>query len=397
MDDARRAFVDELNAFLEDNRNALQKILCDLIRAKTVNPPGDEHLAARLVCDAAARATVEATRHETQPGRTNVLLRLGRPTPLVLCAAHLDVVPPGEGWTGDPFEPRVEGDRVIGRGACDNKGIAAAMLALLPFLTAHADELAAGALFAFVADEERGSALGMEYLMREGLFDDVTAAWIPDSANHMRKIVVSEKGLLHLDVTAHGKAAHGSTPHLGSNAILHMMAFVRGIEDLGLDDAEHPLHSAATWNLGAIQGGEAPNIVPPTCTAQIDFRYLPNQSSKEILAAVRRLADEIAQREDDCAFDIEVADDLPPAASDEHSKLVATLAQATRDITGARPGIEGISGTTVAKQLLYRGIDAVGMSPGDPGVAHTADEWVSLDELSRFAAVLALLLYDFGR
>jgi len=397
MDSARRTYIDELTAFLEDRRGALEEILCDLIRAKTVNPPGNEDLAAKVVMEALEETAIEVRTVEAEPRRTNVLAGVGPAPPVLLVAAHLDVVPAGEEWSGDPFEPVVSEGKVIGRGASDNKGVAAAMLALFPFLVEHADALGAGALFAFVADEEQGSRLGMDLLADQGCLDGVDSAIIPDCAGNMKTIYTSEKGLLHLTVTARGRAAHGSTPQLGSNAILHMLDLIARLEEIGLADATHPLHTPATWNVGMIEGGEAVNVVPAKCTTQIDIRYLPGQSADGITEALRRIADDVAAGKDECSFDIETTMHLTPAAVNDDAPIIGAVSEAAREILGAAPDVAGLSGTTVAKQLIYKGIDAVSFAPGDKNVAHTADEYVHIDELVQFAAVLGLLLYDFGR
>lgn len=397
MDAARRAYIDKLTAFLEERRGALEEILCALIRANTVNPPGNEDVAAEIVLEALRQVGVEGRTVEAQPRRTNVLVGVGPASPALLVAAHLDVVPAGEGWASDPFEPVVAEGKVTGRGASDNKGVAAAMLALAPFLVEHAGELGAGALLAFVADEEQGSRLGMDYLTDEGYFDAVDAAIIPDCEGNMLTIYTSEKGLLHLKVTAHGRAAHGSTPQLGSNAILHMLDLVARLDEIGLAEATHPLHTPATWNVGTIDGGQAPNVVPATCAAEIDIRYLPGQSADAITETLRRIADDVAAEKDECSFDIDTMMHLAPAAVNDNAPIIAAVSQAAREILGTAPDVAGLSGTTVTKQLVYKGIDAVSFAPGDKGVAHTADEYVCIDELVQFAEVLGLLLYDFGR
>ncbi|MFH0962553.1 MAG: ArgE/DapE family deacylase [Planctomycetota bacterium] len=396
MDDRAR-FLDDLTAFLSRNEPVLVETLCALIRAKTVNPPGNEEDAAAVVLERLAAAGLTPATYAAQPRRTNVLASFGPQTPRLLVAAHLDVVPPGDGWTTDPFEPVVREGKVFGRGASDNKGVAAALLTVLPFLLERSSSLSAGAIFAFVADEERGSVLGMEYLASRSLFDCVAAAAIPDSPHNLDTIFISEKGLLVLDIAAHGRAAHGSTPELGSNAILHLFALLRRFDELDIARARHPLHSPATWNLGTIEGGEAPNIVPAKCVAQVDFRYLPNQSADQILSQVRALAADVARTRPGASFEVSVANSLPPASVTGSSPIVRALSGAVRAVLGKAPAVEGMSGTTVSKQLIARGIPAVAFGPGDPNVSHTADEYIRVSELLSFASVLGLLLYNFGR
>ena len=142
----------------------------------------------------------------------------------MLVACHLDVVPAGDDWKRNPFEAWIENGRIYGRGSSDNKGQMASMMAVAKFLKENESKLNGQFILAGVADEERGSALGLEYLLNEcGIKADF--AIIPDVAHNMQLIDVTEKGTLFLEITSHGKQAHGSRPEMGVNAIWNMIPF----------------------------------------------------------------------------------------------------------------------------------------------------------------------------
>jgi acetylornithine deacetylase/succinyl-diaminopimelate desuccinylase-like protein len=117
--------ADEVRSFLRDRRGALRQTLSDLIRARSVNPPGDEHLAAKVLMQFCETEGIPYETFEKEPGRTNVVARVGpcaascggAPGPRIAVPLHFDVVPAGDGWETDPFEPVVQGDRIVGRGA----------------------------------------------------------------------------------------------------------------------------------------------------------------------------------------------------------------------------------------------------------------------------------------
>ncbi|MFN3467318.1 MAG: M20 family metallopeptidase, partial [Candidatus Brocadiales bacterium] len=227
----------EVKKFVKTHRNELVELTCQLIRARTENPPGRESLAVKAVETYLKALDIPYTLHEKEPERTNLVARIGPPpkkvqrfkglkvqetVPSLLVACHLDVVPAGDGWETDPFKPVMKNGRIYGRGATDNKGQMAACMVLARFLKEHEPQLRGEFILIGAADEEKGSRLGLEYLLEEcGLRADY--AVIPDVSYGMRKIDVAEKGALFLEITSLGRQAHGSRPEEGINAIWNMM------------------------------------------------------------------------------------------------------------------------------------------------------------------------------
>ena len=185
---------EDLRLFLSAHAADMRAYLVDLIRSRTVNPPGDEHRAAKVLTDFCRRHGIPYTTHEKAPGRTNVVARIGEGRPRIVVPVHLDTVPAGDGWTTDPFEPVIENGRVIGRGAKDNKGPLAAMMLAARYLKEREKELGGQFILVGAADEEAGSAAGMQYLLETGAVE-ADAAIVPDAGHNMRVIGVGEKGL----------------------------------------------------------------------------------------------------------------------------------------------------------------------------------------------------------
>ncbi len=379
---------------IQSRREELVRILSDLIAAKTENPPDPERPAAEVVMRWLDAQGIAYETFEKEPGRTNVIGTVGAGDPSLLVACHLDTVPAGEGWDSDPFTAKIEGDRLIGRGACDNKGQLAACLLAAQALKEREPRLRGRLLVAAVADEERGSALGLEYLVNEcGLRPD--CAIIPDVLHNMNMIDVAEKGLLFVKVTSFGKQAHGSTPESGVNAIWKLMDFLAKVRENPIPVVEHEYLSPATLNLGMIRGGDAPNIVPGKCEATLDIRYPAGQNPDDIVALLRRLLDETQAADPAARFELEVVSQLPATEAPEDLPVIPLIQKHTQAVVGRTPTRQGMSGATVTKQLLAAGVPAIGFSPGDEDQPHTANESVSIQELVDFAKVLARVALDY--
>ena len=312
------------------------KILAELIRLNTVNPPGNESLVARYlkeVCDANG---IKNEIIEGEPGRGNFIARIGtenRPQRL-LYLGHSDVVPAGEGWEWDPFSGERRDNLVCGRGARDCKGLLAAELYTLLRLAQEAVPLQGTLIFAAMADEEKGGTCGVRYLL-EQCPGKLQADFAVNEGGEepillggrtFYFIQVGEKGTAWSKLQARGIACHGSVPTLGDNAVtkmaaaLHALAAYRaeiklipevqfllrelaraiGLEipvtvenvDLLLDrfattdrDFAEGLRSMTrmTVSPNVVQGGSKTNVVPDECQASVDIRILPGQNEEYVL------------------------------------------------------------------------------------------------------------------
>jgi succinyl-diaminopimelate desuccinylase len=296
-----------------------------------------------------------------------------REGPTVIWHGHLDVVPAREGQ----FAPRVEGDRLIGRGAYDMKGALATMMCALVDV---AGQSAVRVRFVCVPDEEAEDITrrSTDALIKEGLRGDFALTGEPTDLH----IGVQAKGVLAVRVAVTGTAAHGSTPWLGDNAILKAHDAFRRIETLPFSRESSDLFDRPSINLARIVGGDAFNKVPDLCTMDVDIRYLPNQDPGDILAQIRAIGD----------LEIVKTFNRGPAVVSRRNVYVLALREAVgRSVEGEALSI-GRDGASDANSFLDIGVPAVEFGPVGGG-HHGPHEWVSVSSLARYRQALG----DFVR
>ncbi len=303
--------------------------------------------------------------------------------PCVVFHGHLDVVP------GQPeqFEPRVEGDRLIGRGAYDMKGGLAAMMCAVKDVERQER---VHVRFVCVPDEESEELdeRSTDAFISHGLGGDFAITGEPTDMH----IGVEAKGVLAMWILVKGRAAHSSTPWLGDNAILKAVDVFRTVEALPFMRESSQMFDRPSINLGRIAGGDALNKVPDRCAMSIDVRYLPGQEPAEILAQVRALPD----------IEIERTFIHPPVTISPSDPHVLALREAVSRVSQHEVLSVGRDGASDAASFIEAGIPAVEFGPSGAG-HHGPEEWVSVSSLARyrralahFVRVLPLWLADAG-
>lgn len=379
----------------DSEKKEMIRLLSKLIAEDTTNPPGNEWRAAEVVKKFFRKEKIAYRVFEKEKGRTNVIGYIGKGKPELMVACHLDTVPAGSGWRTNPFRAKVSKGKVYGRGATDNKGPMAAMLIMGKIMKKFESKLRGKIILACVADEEVGSKYGMKYILdKKHVKPDF--AVIPDVERKMREIYVAEKGLLFLKITSLGKQAHGSHPEKGVNAIWNMIEFLNLFKKYKMKYKNEPIFKeppGSTRNLGMISGGISTNAVPARCEAKIDMRYLPSQNAQELIKDVKKMIASVRRRNRHAEFLVEIIDSQKPVKVDEKNMLVRVIKKNAKSILGKEPGIYGMSGTTVSKPLVGKGVVSVGFGPGDH-VAHIANEYIRLKELTDFTKILCLVCLD---
>ena len=288
--------------------------------------------------------------------------------PTVVLHGHLDVVPAHE----PQFTPRVEGDRLIGRGAYDMKGGLAAMMCAVRDLAA---QNAVKVHFVCVCDEESDEQKhrASDFVVEKGYVGDFAITGEPTDL----RIGVQAKGVLGLRLRVEGRSAHGSTPWLGDNAVLKAIDVFRRIESLPFSRESSELFDRPSVNLGRIHGGDALNKVPDLCTMVVDIRYLPNQDPGDILEQIRSIPD------------IEVVRTFTrvPAYVPRSNPYVVALVSAVGRLTSGESMSVGRDGASDAVSFLQAGIPAVEFGPAGAG-HHGPEEWVSISSLARYRQAL---------
>jgi succinyl-diaminopimelate desuccinylase len=293
--------------------------------------------------------------------------------PTVVLEGHIDVVPglPGQ------FEPRIEGDRLYGRGAYDMKGALAAMMLVT---AAMQDQDRVRVRLGVVGDEEseEGDERGCDHLVDSGFIGDFAITGEPTDLH----IGIAAKGVLALRLEVAGRAAHGSTPWLGDNAVLSAIDVFRSIESLPFARHSSEHFDRPSVNLGRIWGGDALNKVPDRCVIDVDIRYLPGQDPEAITEEVRSSS----------GASVSTLLALPPASVDVHSPFVSLLRDAAAAHHDGEPMSVGRDGASDAVSFLRVGVPAVEFGPVGAG-HHGPEEWVSVSSLRTYRQALESFLH----
>jgi succinyl-diaminopimelate desuccinylase len=261
--------------------------------------------------------------------------------PVVLFHGHLDVVP----GRAEQFAPRVDGDRLYGRGAYDMKGGLAAMMLAMHDLAGQ-DEVRVRLLCVPDEESEDIERRTSDELVRRGFVGDFAITGEPTNL----RVGVQAKGVLSCRIAVHGRAAHSSTPWLGDNAVLKAIDVFRRIESLPFSRESSELFDRPSINLGRIAGGDAVNKVPDECVMDVDIRYLPNQDPDELLAQIRTIDD----------MEIRRTFVFPPAYVSRSNPYVLGLAETVANTTQHPESVTvGRDGASDAVSFLKAGIPAV--------------------------------------
>lgn len=355
--------------------------LADLVRINSVNAsyeggPGEREVAS-YVRHFFEQRGIQTWEQEVFPGRPNVLARLpGRDSRrrLVL-EAHTDTVSV-KGMTIAPFDPIIAEGKMFGRGACDTKAGLATMMHALAFLKTEAITPECDVLLAAVVDEE------FSYRGVVKLCEDLQAeAAIVAEPTEMR-VVIATKGVLRCRILVHGKSAHSSKPHLGVNAITQMARVIAAIEadNERLRGLQHPLVGHGTCNVGVIQGGTQVNFVPDRCAIEIDRRLLPGERAEDAVRHYRALLACLPEVKAEIEEPLLLVDEALDTAFE--TQVVQVASSVLRDL-GLESAPCGVPFGCDASKLSRAGIPSIVFGPGSIDRAHTADEWVELDQVEQ--------------
>lgn len=376
-----------------DTRRCLD-LATAMIQCDTRNPPGTESRIIPLLTDVmrGLGATVEV--FEGEPGRPSLLARYGacdRTKPVLLINGHIDVVPVTESeWTVPPFAGVVRDGNLMGRGACDMKGgVAAAIEGLRACIDARV-ELDTDLVFHLVADEETGGRCGTAALLRADLIE-ADAAVVPEPSE--LGVCVAERGVLFARIEVFGRAGHGSDPAAARSAVADAARITQALHGAPFPGEPHPLLGSPTCNVGVIHGGTAPNIVASSCVLEVDRRVLPGQTREQALASLRAVIDGLGG---DIAYEIEALNFAEASELATDDPFVGYM----RDVCGGPDGpapLRGLYLGTDARFLRNQlNIPTVIYGPGSMTVAHAADEFVPIEELTRAAQSFATLFSTFA-
>jgi succinyl-diaminopimelate desuccinylase len=304
----------------------------------------------------------------------------------------MDTVPFGDGWTVDPLSGSVSDGRLYGRGAADMKSGLAVALNLLESLVKGPPPPADVVLCATV-DEEGPEMAGAHALVQAGVVGegDQVLALEPTGL----RLRLAQVGLRWVELVAHGRMAHAGRAHLGVDANRLVARIVERIgERVARLPYEDELLGRPLFTCGLVEGGVAINVVPPSCTARLDLRFVPPLTSEEMVELVCEVAEGAAREFPGSSFEVRpLGPPRPPVRAAEDAHIVERLRDAFREVTGeplASGGADGHEAYTDASMVaaLTGSTTCTVFGPGSSDVAHTADEYVELDDLEIVSRVL---------
>ena len=382
----------------EFDRDEIIQAAAEMIRIPSINPDlvadgeGETELAHAIADRLRQTPGIDVELQLASNGRPNVVAAAGRGEGRTLMLnGHIDTV--GVEGMVDPFSPRVEGNKLHGRGVYDMKA-AMACATLLLEAVARDDSFPGRVVVTYVVDEEYAS-VGTEAVVRE------IDRWRPDAAivleNSDLDICVAHKGFVWAEVVTQGVAAHGSRYWLGVDAI-GMMGYVQvELDKLARELIERPPHKylgPPSLHMGLIRGGQEVSSYAAACYLQVERRTVPGETVETIEAEYDAIIERLQQQDPDFSAMVMTGIVRNPFEVDENEEIVQVLRKAITDVRGEEPNYIGKAGWADSALLAEAGIPTTYFGPAGFG-AHGAEEWVDLDSLEKFAMILARTAYDY--
>ncbi len=372
--------------------NDIIKLTSELIKIPSISGNNQREISEFIKNWLNDYAGVKAKVNELDPGWYTVIAEKGDGDNIIILNGHYDVVPPGDlrKWEIDPFSGYIKDNKVFGRGATDMKG----GLAVLMKVFSEIDTKKYKIVFSAVPDEEIGGLHGSFKLTQ--IYDpNLVVIGEPSGSTSM---TLAEKGLFQIKLKGFGRVAHGSLPSLGDNAILKVMRDVERLNteinkiDIDLpSDLEEIIKDTKTiynfpevfkisFNPSVIKGGVKTNVVPDYCEIEIDMRVPPGVSSSRLLDYVKNNVIRETM--------VEPIDLSDPNYTSPNNSFVKIFERAIEEVIGVKAKKIMITGATDGRFFRYKGVPVIVYGPGELGVAHNYNEFVSFDELNRSYRVL---------
>jgi len=413
--------IDRILAEVDRAGDEIVQYTIDLVRIPTVNPPGDEYEAcAHFIGDDLAQrgfiveylAAEGRPEHTTRYPRVNVIgSRRGGPGRVVHLNGHFDIVPPGRGWSIDPFAGVVRDRKIYGRGVCDMKaGIAAAVFAAEAIVRAGVP-LPGTIEISGTVDEESGGFAGVAYLAEAGRLARGRTDYviIPEPLN-VDRICIGHRGVYWFEVTARGRIAHGSMPFLGVSAIDGMTRLLEAVRtDLTPQLVSRrtavpvvpPAARHATINVNGIEGGQPVDGIQTPCVADFcravfDRRFLMEEGFDATKAEIEQLVARARAIAPGVIFDLRDLMIVQPTRTPDDSPVISALDASIQRVLGRRPELIASPGTYDHKHVTrIAGVPhCVAYGPGELEIAHQPDEFCRVDDLVNATKVIALATLD---
>ncbi|WP_313622374.1 M20 family metallopeptidase [Achromobacter sp.] len=402
-----------LDAWIDDHFDEEVRFLQELVRVPTDTPPGNNAPHAARTAELLQGFGLEADAHPVpaqdvqdygMQSITNLIVRreYGKEGPCIALNAHGDVVPPGDGWTHDPYGAEIENGNLYGRAAAVSKSDFASFTFALRALEAVARPARGAVELHFTYDEEFGGLLGPGWLLRQGL----TKPDLMIAAGFSYEVVTAHNGCLQMEVTVHGKMAHAAIPSSGVDALQGAVAILNALY------AQNALYRQVTsqvpgishpyLNVGRIEGGTNTNVVPGKVSFKLDRRMIPEENAGDVETDIRRIIQEAAATMPGIRVDIKrllLANSMRPL--DGAQPLAQAIQKHGEDLFGEPIPAMGTPLYTDVRLYAEAGVPGVIYGAGPRTVleshAKRSDERVALEDLRRATKVIARTLSDLLR
>jgi succinyl-diaminopimelate desuccinylase len=411
-------------------RDELIKLTQELIKIPSVRRQdrGSEEKVALFVARHLEEMGLDVVIEEVESGSPNVIgiLQGQEEGPCLMFECHTDVVTEGDPseWKYDPYEGRLVGNRIYGRGACDTKGNLAAALKAVEAIN-RSDIAFRGKILLGILVDEEGMMNGVKHFIRHRWANSVNAAIICEPVdNHL---CITQKGAMRAELITTGKMSHGAMPLAGFNPIPPMVSIlekiwvleVEEIERLGKDAFLGYPSITPTVLQAPMKGEPQLNVVPYQCRVLLDIRTIPGQSHETLK---KQLEDIVKEEEKSIceslrsgppreireslekglskgiSFEaqLNIFEDRPWTRTSREEPIVQAVAKAYQSVTGEEPIYDGVPGATDGTFLTaWAGIPIVTIGAGKRMIPHQKDEWVSVEDLCLTAKLYAASALEF--
>lgn len=361
-----------------------------LVAIESMNPGGDEHDCALFLGELLADHGFEVSYHEFAPRRTSVVAQRGASPPhRSLCfAGHIDTVPLGtRAWSVDPFAGEVHDGKLYGRGVTDMKSGIASFVSAAIRLGDTLDD-GPGLLLIMAAGEETGCEgsrpLGTELAARV----NVGAMVIGEPSYNLPK--VGHRGAFWLRMKTAGKAAHGSMPELGVNALYKAAKAVTRLEDFDFNIARHPHLGGNSLSVGNLHSGLNVNSVPDAATMEVDVRTIPGVDHQQLKQGFRQYLGEDVE-------EISPFVDLDSVWTDPDEPWIQRVFEVTTPFLDEPPGVEALPFFTDAAVLkpAFGDVPTIILGPGETHMAHQTDEFCVVERIPVAVEMYEAIIEDW--
>ncbi|MHC4060701.1 MAG: M20 family metallopeptidase [Planctomycetota bacterium] len=357
----------------------MKGLLRKLVQADSSSEKG-ELAVAEVICGELARSGIEARVDNWSKNRANLICRISSPgrRKALLFACHLDVVPPGQtGWSHPPFEAIESNGRIYGRGSADMKGGIAAVVTAIRQAVESDCRLDGDIILLGAAGEETDSCGARRFVRSSGgELSALAGIVLPEPTDF--EVVTAHRGMLWLEVTTKGKAAHGSTPQAGVNAIASMKTVLEELENHDFGFEPYKLLGECSMSINTIVGGEAINVVPDKCRIGIDIRTLPGQNHQDIIADFQRRFVKLRQKNPQFEAQVSMIREVGALETDASCGFVKDFC-----FVVGRDETKAVGFTTDGPHLTPLGAPIVVFGPGKPEVCHKPDEYIDIADAER--------------